>query len=112
MINENELALAIECSTSEKEYYSREDLTTLQRILNLLEAIPQKGKIELSKSLIGKPKEKYICPNGHTNDVEVEFCQNDNCGKNIKGLTRNEIQKIKNLQLRIESLNSIFNEEV
>ena len=111
LINENELALAIECSISEKEYYSREDLTTLQHILNLLEAIPQKGKIELIKSLIGKPKEKYVCPNGHTNDVEVEFCQNDNCGKNIKGLTKNEIQKIKNLQLRIESLNSIFNEE-
>lgn len=112
LIKENEISLAIECSMSEKEYYSREDLNALQEILNLLENIPKSGKIELIKSLLGKPKEKYICHNGHTNDAEVEFCQNDNCGQNIKGLTRHQTLKIKNLKLRIESLKSIFNDEV
>lgn len=110
LASENSFSLAIECSLCEKEYYSREDLDNMQIILKHFESIPKSGKIELVKSLIGKPREKYVCPNGHTNDVEVEFCQNDNCGLNIKGLTRNEIQRIKNLRLRIESLKSIFNE--
>ena len=111
LIQENEFSLAIECSLTEKEYYSREDLNILELILNRFENIPKLGRIELVKSLLGKPKEKYICPNGHTNDSEVEFCGEYICGKNINGLTRIETLKIETLRLRIESLNSIFNEE-
>lgn len=109
LINENEFSLAIECSMSEKEYYSREDLETMQQILNRFENIPKLGRFEVVKSLLGKSKEKYFCPKGHSHDREVEFC--GECGKNINGLTRDETQKIENFRLRIESLKSIFNEE-
>jgi uncharacterized protein YbjQ (UPF0145 family) len=111
LIKENEFSLAIECSLSEKEYYSPDNLNILQQILDQLENIPKHGRIELVKSLLGKPKEKYICPNGHSNDSEVEFCGEYNCGKNINGLTRIDTIKIKTLSLRIESLKAIFNEE-
>lgn len=68
-----------------------------------------------SLSLMGcyydKPKgeEKYICPNGHKNSKEEEFCNEEKCMQNIKGLTQKSVKKIEEFKLKIETLNDLLN---
>lgn len=101
--NEN-MDLAIECLDTNMDFYSEEDLASMNKIINLLNNLPNKGKIENVKAILGKTKEKYICPNGHTNDVESEFCTFYTCGENIKGLTVRQFNDIEEFSIKVDSL--------
>ena len=52
--------------------------------------------------------EKYICPNGHKNDKEYEFCQEYDCGLNIKGLTRNEVNIINMFKDKVRIIKALL----
>ncbi len=110
LIQNDKAVLAIDCLDSDKEYYSNYDLELMQKIIHLLDNLPNKGRIEMVKGILGKSKEKYICLNGHSNDVENEYCQSINCYRNIKGFTHSEVNKIEKYKLKVNSLTSIFNE--
>ena len=56
--------------------------------------------------LFSKSQEIYICEQGHENDKDVEFCKN--CGKNIQGLTVEDLQNINDMKLKIDVLESYF----
>lgn len=89
-----------------KRFYSREDLNVMNEILNYISEIPNTGKIDIVKGLLGA-KEKYICENNHNNDPNEQFC--DNCGKNIKGLTKSEVGVIKDLEIKVKGLTLLLN---
>lgn len=80
-------------------------------IIELLDKLPDLGKIDISKGLLSKGKEKYYCPKGHSNDKENEFCMTESCGLNIKGLTRVECKIISNFKLKVESLQYILSNQ-
>lgn len=109
LIEKGEIALAIQCLRSNKNYYTNIDLEQMRTIAVLLENLPDLGKIESIKNLLGKSKEKYICQNGHQNEVNFEFCTYTECGKNIKGLKKEEENKTEQFKLEIESLSAIMN---
>lgn len=89
---------------SSKRTYTIEDLNKLNLLLNKIDNIPNTGKIESVKSLLGGTKEKFICEKNHQNDVDREFCQTDGCWKNIKGLRKSEVEMIEEFRLKIEGL--------
>jgi len=91
---------------SHKRIYTFEDLKTMNSILEKLNKIPDTGKIEIVKGILGS-KEKYICENNHNNPVEEEFC--GHCGKNIKGLSKNEVYLINEFELKVEGLKLLLN---
>ncbi len=93
--------IAINSLDTHKRFYTYEDLKTMDSILEKLNNLPNTGKIEIVKGILGS-KEKYICENNHSNPVEEEFC--GHCRKNIKGLTKNEAYLINEFELRVESL--------
>jgi len=80
----------------------------MQEVLFHFDNLKDLGKIECAKNLLGKTKQKYFCPNGHSNDLENEFCSNYDCGKNIKGLTRQQISQIDSFKIKVDSLKSIM----
>jgi uncharacterized protein YbjQ (UPF0145 family) len=117
LIEIDHISIAVDCLSADKEYYSKSDLDQMQEIINLIDNLPHKGKIDMVKGILGKSKEKYICPKGHSNDVETEFCaatSNYNsveCNLNIKGLTQVEVKHIENFRKKVNSLQSIFEDE-
>lgn len=90
-----DIHLAINLLDTRSEVYTQEDLNLMLKIKSKIENLPDVGKIEVIKSgLLGKQQEKFICPNGHKNNIDSEFCENANCLLNIKGLTHEEVKKI------------------
>lgn len=108
-INNGEINIAIKCLEINKKNYSKDDLDKMNKIIEIFDSLEDKGSIKKSKSLIGKEKEKYVCSNGHTNDIENEYCQTFNCLQNIKGLTKEQVEKINNFKIKVKTLNDLFN---
>ena len=106
-IAEEEPIKALPLLSIKKRSYSKEDIDYFNQILSKYENLPNRGKIEMSKGgMFSKSQKQYVCENGHTNDENVEFCKK--CGKNIKGLTKEDIESLYNLRLKIKALENYF----
>ena len=100
---------AIELLLTNTDYYSKEDVLVMSKIYDILISLPNTGKIEIVKGgLLGKEQEKFICQNGHKNSPDSEFCENYNCGVNIKGLTKDKVWIITKFKQRIDVLNDMM----
>lgn len=110
LIEKGEFGVAILCLNINKENYSNTDLSQMSEIIKSFESLVNRGNIKATKSLLGKDKEKYICPNGHTNEIESEFCETLNCAQNIKGLTKGQVEKIDTFKNKVETLSYLFNQ--
>jgi len=93
---------------SDKRAYNIQDLKLMEIILDGLNNLPNTGKNESVKSLLGSPKEKFICEKNHQNDSISEFCYTEGCKVNIKGLIRSEVKKVENFKLKVEALRNLL----
>lgn len=98
ILNAGNIALAIELLDTEKSYYTFEDIKIMEEIISVVDNLPDKGKIEETKSGVFSSKQEimYFCPLGHKNHKDVVFCEGNGgtCGLNIKGLDRTEVSNI------------------
>ena len=112
-ILQEDLSLGIELLELEKKEYTREDIKDMKAILDFLDNLPDKGKIEMTKSgmLSSKMVEMYICPEGHKNEKDVVYCEGNGgyCGLNIKGLKRSQIEVIDAFREKVEVLEKLLN---
>ena len=89
--------------TSSKPTYTEVDITSMKALSVKLHNLPDKGSLSFVKGgLFSKDGEKYICPEGHVNNKEIEFCEK--CGLNIKGLTKDNVRSIKQFDEAINAL--------
>lgn len=102
-----DLKKAIGTMNADKPNYDRNDLLIMNNIVNRIDSLPDRGSFETSKGLFGKENKKYICPNGHKNDIDHVCCCE--CGENIKGLTPNELSILEMFKLKIQAIQSSFN---
>ena len=109
LIKKGKIESALECLKADKNYYSSDDLLLMKEIVSLLDNLKDLGRIGTVKNILGQTKEKYICPDGHHNAKDLEYCYNFECGKNIKGLTHTKVDDIKQFKQKVESLSSILN---
>ena len=109
-IENGNLSLAISLLDKPKEHYNMEDLTKMENIISKFENLPDKGKIEkvVSGLFSKKEEEMYICPNGHKNDINAEFCGKYDCELNIKGLNRSDVAAIKIFTNKVKALKDIL----
>lgn len=107
----NDCSKGVSCLPAKKEFYSTEDLEIMKEIADLLENLPDKGRHEMVKGLLGKSKEKYICPKGHTNDIDTEYCETYPCDLNIKGLKKYEVEKMEGYLVKVRSLSQLFSKK-
>lgn len=108
LIKSDKIDETICCLGTSKSFYTQDDLSDMHEIINLLDNLPDKGKIETVKGLLSKAKEKYICPNGHSNDLEDIFCSNYECQKNIKGLTQTQLNSIDLYKEKVAKLSKLL----
>ena len=109
LLKNRKVKLAIFCLRANKNHYSREDLLSMEEILYSLENLEETGKTESVKNLLGKAKEKFICEDGHHNELSTEYCTNHGCGKNRKGLTAKEDFRIIEYKMKVDSLRAVLN---
>ena len=106
-IAEKDPMKALQLLSVNKNGYSKEDIGYFKQIVSKYENLPNRGSFEMSKGgMFSKSQKQYICEEGHANDEEVEFCKK--CGKNIQGLTKEDIQNINDLKLKIGVLEKYF----
>ncbi len=108
LLENGELEIAINCLNINKENYSNDDVAQMNKIIKTFENLEDKGSIQTSKNLLGKEKEVYICPKGHSNDIEYKFCTSSKCNLNIKGLTSGQVEIINKFKTKVETLSSLF----
>ena len=87
-VNLNKAISLLEC---DKNIYTPENLSEMEKICEMIDNLPDTGSRERGKTgMFSKEKEIWICFDGHKNELENEYCQT--CGKNIKGLHYNDMK--------------------
>lgn len=102
--------LAVKLLTADKNTYSVEDLVPLKKIVDYFDNLPDTGHIEEDKGgLLKKGGTVMICERGHKTSVEKgEYCQDEYCGINIKGITAEEVDIIKEFKKKVQILSSVL----
>ncbi len=104
-----EIDAAISVLSVPLEYYTSNDVDEMKTIADMVDSLPMKGgKQTVKGGMLSKEKEKYICPNGHANNAEYEFCKT--CGKDAKGLTESQWVEINTFKRNIQCIEDLFAE--
>lgn len=102
--------LAIKLLTADKNTYSIEDLVPLKKIVDYFNNLPDTGHCEEEKGgLLKKGGTVMVCEKGHKTSVEKgEYCQEEYCGLNIKGITASEVEIINEFSRKVQILTSVL----
>lgn len=104
---EGKLDIAISLLSVEKPSYNIQDLSEMKELSKLLQNLPDVGKKEEVKGgLFSSGGMKFICSCGTKNEISAEYCSC--CGKNIKGVFRQEQEAINNYVELVETLTEIL----
>ena len=107
LIEGGNVGVASQVLSADKPSYNNEDLLSMRRILAAFNSLPDTGRVEMSKGgVFSKEEEKYICLNGHPNRKSIEYCEV--CGRNIKGLSWDDVRQIKKFEKKIDALESLL----
>ena len=99
--------LAAELLDAYQPEYDGDSIDAMQFLLNKFDVLPSIGAIELYKGVF-KTERHYVCPNGHQNPHDAIYCQEEECGKDIKGLTKANREAIDRFADRINILQEML----
>lgn len=104
---QGELSTAISLLSFEKSSYNENDLSEMQALCEYLDNLPEAGKKEEVKGgLFSSGGLKYVCVCGCKNEVGTEYCTK--CGRNIYGITKEEVQSIENFKGLVNTLSALL----
>lgn len=107
LVEDGDIGFAISLLDVYQPDYSAEDVGAMEALMECIDSLPQVGMIAQKSGLFGS-SEKYICPDGHTNPADAEYCQHSGCGKNARGLTEAEEKNIAVFSHRLYALKSLL----
>lgn len=90
-----------DCLSSFQPDYTDSDVQAMRRLYREITALPPLGAVRESRGIFGR-EQRYICPAGHSNPGDAEYCQT--CGLNIQGFTEQQAGKIEEFGQRIKLL--------
>lgn len=106
---DGKLDFAVSCLSADRKMYSRADVADMEELYTYLTNLPDVGQIaEVKGGMFSSGGKKFICVCGHKNDPEAKYCSEYWCGKNIKGLTKNQVSQIELLHTKIEFLKEML----
>lgn len=107
LVDDGKLDESVSCLQVNKDFFTEDDCFIMEKIISSFNNLPDKGKIEVAKAFMLKPKDIYICPKGHSNNIDDVYCAN--CGKNIKGLNKTQVGQIEKFKKKTEILKNLIN---
>lgn len=103
----DDVSLALSVIDAEKDFYTKNDLPLMKELSDIISKLPTKGTVTKGKlSLFAKEEDIWICTNGHKNAMTTDVCPE--CGLNIKGLSKNEIERIEAFEKRVHLLDKLL----
>jgi uncharacterized protein YbjQ (UPF0145 family) len=114
ILREGYLEEGIGLLDTEKSAYTHDDLKSMESIVEILDSLPDEGQITEVKAgaFSSKMVEVYICPLGHKNEKDTEYCTHGVtlpfCGLNIKGLKEEHVQKINAFRDRVKVIRDLL----
>lgn len=107
LLKAGQLDFAIKALSADKVTYTNEDLTYMKQIVQYLDNLPDLGHFEETKGgFLSSGGKRYICPNGHQNNVESDFCYT--CNRNIKGILSSDIGIIESFKNKVTVLEKLL----
>ena len=88
--------------------YDADDLVAMERLRQRLDRLPELGRIENRRNILGNLVPRYICPAGHVCDASQQFCTHSGCGLDIHGITRPQADAIALFDRRLRALRSLL----
>ena len=107
LVARGEAPVAVDMLGSFQPDYGRGDLADMRELLRCLRNLPEEGEMSDGHGLLRREL-RYICPAGHANPAEAEYCSHSGCGLNIYGLTRSQMQAIDDFASRIDALSLLL----
>lgn len=107
LIDRGEVSMAVDLLSAFQPDYGYEDLEDMRLLLCRMHSLSEEGEITDGRGLLRREL-RYVCPAGHVNPVEAEFCSHSGCGLNIYGLTREQMQAIDAFADRVDALASLM----
>lgn len=106
---EGQLDFAVSCLSAHRKMYSKADLADMEELYAYLTNLPDVGQIaEVKGGVFSSGGKKFICVCGHKNDADAVYCSEYGCGKNIKGLTKKQVDLIDRLHTKIDFLKEML----
>lgn len=90
--------------------YTEDDLNEMSRLAVTMTNLPARGEVREVRGLF-RNERKYVCPNGHANPPEAEFCNEPSCGLNIYGINRDGIENLRKYNQRLDILSRLIADE-
>lgn len=109
LLNRGCIKFAIDILDVYQPSYGIDDVEPIERLIELIDRLPSSGKIERKTGIFGST-EKYVCPRGHVNPPDTEYCHHAGCGMNARGLTESQEKNIAVLGNRLNALKSILSQ--
>ena len=107
LIDDGEVNFALSVIDVYQPDYSEEDVEQMEHLMYRLDSLPRHGYVEQRGGIFGA-SERYICPDGHSNPADTEYCRHSGCGKNARGLSEKQEKAISLFISRISVLKSMF----
>lgn len=107
LLDNSELRIVMELIDVYQPSYSDSDVEAMTELRERLEDLPELGFNQEVGGLFGSSL-KYICPAGHKNSPDAEFCTHPGCGLNRKGLTKTDINKIDLYDRRVQAVANLI----
>lgn len=105
--NVETLSFIMEILDSWQPEYSGRDLKEMTELAEMLNDLPPLGEISQQSGWFGKDR-RYVCPSGHLNKPDVEFCEHEDCGLNIFGLKKEHIKAVEEFSTRCKVLKELL----
>jgi hypothetical protein len=105
ILNDGDANFVVECLDTFQPKYTANDLRNMQRLSLAIDNLEPLGEMRDARSIFGR-EVKYICPEGHTNSAQQEFCAT--CGLNIHGFNGEQVAMIRDFKSRIATLSRLL----
>jgi hypothetical protein len=105
ILNDGDVTFVVECLDTFQPEYDDTDLRNMQRLLLAIENLEPLGEMREGRSIFGR-EVKYICPEGHANSAQQEFCAT--CGLNIHGFNAEQAAFLRDFKSRTATLSRLL----
>ena len=102
---EDPAPFVVDCMAAYQPEYSAADFSDMNALYKAVRSLAPIGEMREGRTIFGR-EVRYICPNGHSNPADHEFC--DTCGVNQYGLNEEQMQCLDAFKTRLSLLSKML----